>query len=43
MTGYFIAKVKVAVAVRMDRTCRWIFLLAFGALILGLYLEPRLS
>lgn len=41
-TGYFIAKDREAVAVRMDRACRWIFPLAFAALILGLYLELQL-
>ena len=42
ITGYFIAKDKEAVAVRMDRACRWIFPLAFVVLILGLYAELQL-
>lgn len=42
LTGYFIAKDREALAVRMDRVCRWIFPAAFAALMLGLYFEVQL-
>ena len=42
MTAYLIAKERDAVAVRMDRVCRWIFPAAFAALMLGLYFEVQL-